>query len=85
MVDTLNSNYNIVTTLYNSSAGKTSSSQQIFENLIWGIDEVCNFTSYAKGTIYNLVSRGEIPFRRRGRRKKLVFIPKEIIEWFKGE
>ncbi len=57
----------------------------IFENRIWGIDEVCSFTSYAKGTVYNLVSSGEIPHRKRGRKKRLVFIPDEIINWFKGE
>ena len=56
----------------------------LFDNLIWGIDEVCKFTRYAKGTIYNLVSQGEIPYRR-GRKRKLVFIPNEIIKWFKGE
>ncbi len=59
--------------------------QNIFENLIWGIDEVCVFTNYAKGTVYNLVSRGEIPYKTRGRKKKLVFVPSEIIAWFKGE
>ncbi len=58
---------------------------ELFNNLIWGIDEVCKFTSYAKGTIYNLVNRGEIPYRSRGRKKRLVFIPSEIISWFKGE
>jgi excisionase family DNA binding protein len=57
----------------------------IFKIRIWGIDEVCSFTSYAKGTVYNLVSSGEIPHRKRGRKKRLVFIPTEIIQWFKGE
>lgn len=57
----------------------------IFYSRIWGIDEVCSFTSYAKGTVYNLVSRGEIPYRKRGGGRRLVFIPSEIIEWFKGE
>lgn len=59
--------------------------QGLFDNLIWGIDEVCSYTRYAKGTIYNLVSRGEIPYRTRGRRRKLVFVPSEIIAWIKGE
>jgi predicted DNA-binding transcriptional regulator AlpA len=56
----------------------------LFDNLIWGIDEVCHFTKYAKGTVYNLVSSGEIPYRR-GRKRKLIFIPSEIIQWLKGE
>ena len=65
--------------------GVSKESSELFNNLIWGIDEVCSFTTYAKGTIYNLVSRGEIPYRTRGRKKRLVFIPSEIIAWFKGE
>ena len=61
-----------------------SETDSIFNNLIWTIDEVSHFTTYAKGTIYNLVSKGEIPYRR-GRKKKLIFIPSEIIDWLKGE
>jgi predicted DNA-binding transcriptional regulator AlpA len=56
----------------------------IFENIIWNLDDVCKFTGYAKGTIYNLVSKGDIPYRR-GRKRKLIFIPSEIIAWIKGE
>jgi excisionase family DNA binding protein len=62
-----------------------TSSAQFFDNLIWGIDEVCSFTKYAKGTIYNLVSKGEIPHRTRGRKRRLVFVPSEIVTWIKGE
>ena len=58
-------------------------SKQLFENLIWGIDEVSQFTSYSKGTIYNLVSEGEIPFRKK--RGRLWFFPSEILNWMKGE
>jgi predicted DNA-binding transcriptional regulator AlpA len=61
-----------------------NNTNKIFEKIIWTIDDVCKFTGYAKGTIYNFVSRGEIPYRR-GRKKKLIFIPTEIIEWIKGE
>ncbi len=59
-------------------------SSRLFDKLIWEIDDVCNFTSYAKGTIYNKVSSGEIPYRR-GRKRKLIFIPSEVIKWLKGE
>jgi excisionase family DNA binding protein len=55
----------------------------LFENQIWGVDEVAHFTRYTKGTIYNLVSEGEIPFRKR--RGKLWFVPNEIVCWVKGE
>ncbi len=69
----------------NSGIENDNFQAQLFNNLIWGIDEVCAFTSYAKGTIYNLVSRGEIPYRTCGRKRKLVFVPSEIIAWLKGE
>jgi excisionase family DNA binding protein len=64
---------------------KVPSENHVFDKLIWGVDEVCTFTNYAKGTIYNLVSRGEIPVRRRGKKGRLVFIPSEVIAWLKGE
>lgn len=55
----------------------------LFDNLIWTIDEVCQFTTYKRGTIYNLVSNGSIPYRKCGR--KLFFVPNEILCWIKGE
>ncbi len=70
--------------IINSESRRNSDQHLFFDNLIWGIDEVCHFTKYAKGTIYNLVSKGEIPYRR-GRKRKLIFIPSEIIDWLKGE
>ena len=78
------SNNNSGITCYSKDSERITSQSQFFENLIWGIDDVCHFTKYAKGTVYNLVSQGEIPYRR-GRKRKLVFIPSEIIKWFKGE
>jgi excisionase family DNA binding protein len=69
---------------YLNSGIETSTSQsQLFQNLIWGIDEVCRFTSYSKGTIYNLVSEGDIPYRKR--RGRLWFVPNEVLKWLKGE
>lgn len=62
-----------------------SETAQLFDNLIWGIDDVCAFSKYAKGTVYNLVSKGEIPHRTRGRKKRLVFVPSEVIAWLKGD
>jgi predicted DNA-binding transcriptional regulator AlpA len=82
---TKNLNYISGISLYKSEQDGGQSPASFFNNLIWGIDEVCSFTSYAKGTIYNLVSRGDIPYRTRGRKKRLIFIPSEIISWFKGE
>lgn len=63
--------------------GAQTSAQPLFEKLIWDINEVSRFTSYAKGTIYNLVSEGDIPYRKS--RGKLWFIPNEILKWMKGE
>lgn len=57
--------------------------ESLFDKLIWTIDEVCRFTAYKKGTVYNLVSNGNIPYRKRG--KRLFFIPNEILSWLKGE
>jgi len=69
----------------NSGKEIYSSQRKLFEKIIWDIDDVCEFTCYAKGTIYNLVSRGEIPHRgRRGQKRKLIFIPDEVITWLKG-
>jgi excisionase family DNA binding protein len=75
---------------YNASHSRYTHSRRqgddaIFDIRIWGVDEVCHFTQYAKGTVYNLVSRGEIPFRKRGGGRRLVFIPSEVIQWFTGE
>ncbi len=77
------SNYNQVNSRYIDGALEFDSNG-LFNIRIWGIDEVCSFTNYAKGTVYNLVSRGEIPYRKRSGGRRLVFIPSEIIEWFKG-
>lgn len=67
----------------NSNVEDENSQRQLFNKLIWGIDEVCRFTTYAKGTIYNLVSEGDIPYRKR--RGRLWFVPNEILKWMKGE
>jgi predicted DNA-binding transcriptional regulator AlpA len=68
---------------YRDSGIESSTQGQLFNNLIWGIDEVCLFTSYSKGTIYNLVSEGDIPYRKR--RGRLWFVPNEVLKWLKGE
>ena len=70
---------------YGERACSVIEQARLFDNLIWGVDEVATFTSYAKGTIYNLVSRGKIPYRTRGRKSRLVFVPSEIVAWLKGE
>lgn len=59
------------------------SKQSIFDNRIleekalWGIDDLMEFTTLARQTIYNKVSKNEIPHRKKF--GKLYFIPEEII------
>lgn len=79
MVESIKDNYKQTFNSYSNS----DLSDLFFEKLIWTIDEVCRYTTYKKGTIYNLVSSGSIPYRKRGR--KLFFIPSEILEWIKGD
>ena len=55
----------------------------LFNKLIWRIEDVCSATTYKKGTIYNLVSSGSIPYRKR--RGKLFFIPSEILSWVQND
>ena len=57
--------------------------KQLFEKYIWTIDDVCLITGYSKGTIYNKISRGEIPYKKTMR--KVHFIPDEILGWIQGE
>ena len=79
----IKNNYNLQQLSYVQSVGEEFSPAPLFDNLIWGIDEVSRFTEYTKGTIYNLVSEGDIPYRKR--RGRLKFIPNEILKWMKGE
>lgn len=65
--------------------GHTNQKTKLFEKPItWNIDEVSEYTELAKGTIYNLVYLGKIPFVKQ--RKRLKFIPQEIQKWLlKGD
>lgn len=51
----------------------------IFENRIWTVDEVSAFLRVSRGHVYNLVSRREIPYRKRG--NILRFFAQEILDW----
>lgn len=56
---------------------------RLFEKKIWCIDDVTKVLEVSKGHIYNLTSRKEIPFIKKGRRGRLYFIPEEILKWLK--
>lgn len=81
MIEKSNLDYKEDQKYYNSEVSELGS-DRIFNKLIWVIDDVCRATTYKKGTIYNLVSSGSIPYRKR--RGKLFFIPSEILAWVKG-
>ena len=81
MIEKSNLDYKEDQKYYNSEVSEPGS-DRIFNKLIWVIDDVCRATTYKKGTIYNLVSSGSIPYRKR--RGKLFFIPSEILAWVKG-
>jgi len=51
----------------------------LFDNLIWRIGDVVEYTGLSKGHIYNLTSRDEIPHTKKG--KILFFVPEEIRNW----
>ncbi len=51
----------------------------LFENKIWNIADVAEYTGYSIGTLYNLTSKDLIPHRKK--RGKLFFLPFEIQNW----
>lgn len=62
--------------------GNDKAEAEIFDIRIWNIDEVAEYMGVSKKHVYNLVSRDEIPFRKKG---KLYFIPREIYDWITEE
>jgi excisionase family DNA binding protein len=57
--------------------------KELFDMKIWTIDEAALALNCSKGTIYNKVSKDEIPFHKKGKRGRLYFIPSEILDWIK--
>lgn len=53
--------------------------QKFFNIQIWRVNEVADYLGVTHGHIYNLCSRREIPFVKKG--KLLYFIPSEIEDW----
>lgn len=58
---------------------KIESKKLFFENRIWSVRDVSEYTGYAIGTLYNLASQDLIPHRKK--RGRLFFIPLEIHNW----
>lgn len=58
---------------------KTDPATSLIENKIWSIRDTADYTGYAVGTLYNLVSQNLVPHRKK--RGRLFFIPLEIHNW----
>lgn len=65
--------------LKDRAESNNSQSHTLFYKRIWRTSDVAEFLGVSKGHIYNLCSRREIPFVKKG--KQLYFIPKEIENW----
>jgi predicted DNA-binding transcriptional regulator AlpA len=59
----------------------TYSHNQLFNKRIWNIDDVVLFLGLSKKTIYNKVSRRELPYRKPKSGRRLYFVPEEILNW----
>lgn len=53
--------------------------KKLFDKRIWRVSDVAEYLGVSEGHIYNLCSRREIPFVKKG--KLLYFIPKEVENW----
>jgi excisionase family DNA binding protein len=53
----------------------------LFKKRIWTIEDTSLFLNLSKGTIYNKVSRREIPYRKPKGGRRLYFMPDEILNW----
>ncbi len=49
---------------------------------VWTVKEVAAYLKVSAGHIYNLISKGRIPFRKRD--GIIRFIPNEIFNWLNG-
>ncbi|MBF0363830.1 MAG: helix-turn-helix domain-containing protein [Oligoflexia bacterium] len=69
----------IITSSIDSIRINEQDSEQLFDNKIWRVKDVADYLKCSIKHIYNLTSRGEIPFIKRG--KFLFFIPTKIQNW----
>ena len=60
---------------------ESSNDSMLFLKKIWAIEDIALFLGLSKGTIYNKVSRREIPFRKPKSGRRLYFMPDEILNW----
>lgn len=60
------------------------SNLEIMKLPIWRVEHVAEYLHLETRTIYNKVSKGEIPFYKRPGCKHLYFFPQEIENWVQG-
>lgn len=65
--------------LKNEGSRDTLRSPHSFIEKFWSVRDAAEYTGYAVGTLYNLVSRNLIPHRKK--RGKLYFVPSEVQNW----
>ena len=66
---------------FNKGNDESLCDSKLFNKMIWKVDDLKLFLGLSKGTIYNKVSRRELPYRKKGR--LLFFLPHEIMQWIK--
>ena len=76
--EAINELVNRITTQLNLSLSRDKSLQ---EDEFMNIDELSNFISMTKGSIYGLVHKNTIPYHKKG---KLYFLKSEIMDWIKS-
>jgi excisionase family DNA binding protein len=54
-------------------------SQSLATKEVMSVEEAMQFLGIAKGTLYKLTSKGQIPFKKVG--KRLVFLRTELTQW----
>ena len=76
--EAINELVNRITTQLNLSLSRDKSLQ---EDEFMTIDELSNFISMTKGSIYGLFHKNTIPYHKKG---KLYFLKSEIMDWIKS-
>jgi len=59
--------------------GASVSSEVVFENKIWSVDDVARELQLSRSHIYKLISQDKIPFAKVGRLVR--FYPERVYEW----
>jgi len=58
-----------------------TSQKMIFDKKIWKLEDICAFLEISKTCAYSMVNRGQIPYKKIG--KRLYFNPHQVLETFR--